>query len=51
MYIQGRQTYCVYRENVYNRLHFNVYTEKYTLDMIVAWKSRAENGRQKILGG
>ena len=38
-------------ENVYNRLHFNVYIEKYTLDMVVAWKSRAEGGRQKILGG
>lgn len=39
--------YCVYRENVYNRLHFNVYTEKYTLDIVFAWKSRAESGKMK----
>lgn len=42
--------YCVYRENVYNRRHFNVYTEKYTLDMVVAWKSRTESGRQEMVG-
>ena len=28
---QGKQMYCVYRENVYNRLHFNVYAEKWGL--------------------
>jgi hypothetical protein len=33
--IQGRQMYCVYRESVYNGLHFNVYTEKYMLHMVV----------------
>lgn len=38
--------YCVYRENVYNRLQFNVYTKKCTLNMTVAWKSSAEREGQ-----
>lgn len=50
VYIQGRQMNCVLRENVYKRLHFNVHTEKHTLDMTGAWESRAESGRQNILG-
>lgn len=47
VYIQSRQMYCVYRENVYNRRHFNVHTEKYTLGIVVAWKSRPGRGRLK----
>lgn len=50
VYTQGRQMNCVERENVYKEPHFNVHTEKHTLDMTVAWKTRAENGKQKILG-
>lgn len=45
--------HCVDKENVYNGLHFNVYTEKYTLCMVASWRNWAECQRMKdydILG-